>query len=286
MAKAANPVAPVKENALPAHLQSRKQERFGNTDSSDIIIPRVKLLQAISPELDAFDDAKKGNFWHNIASINMGPELIGIPILLQKSYVLWAPRGDDRGILARSDDAIHWDQPAGMEFEVQPKGSPGKVKYILGETIHTKGPKGEPALSEFGSSIPGNMKSPPAAALTYRFLWYFPDWSNLSPGVILNTRSSVRPGKELINKIDYRGVDSFGQRFKIGTVQEQGDEGPFFNYTYTADGFASKEEYDTCEELYNRFKGVSWRAADEGVDVDSKGGDDAPKAKGNVSNKF
>jgi hypothetical protein len=257
------------ESSLPAHLQGGKTTKLGNIDSTDLIIPRVKLLQAISPELDTFDAAKKGEFWHTIASQSLGNEIRGVPILLRKSYVLWAPRNDDRGILARANDGLNWDLP-GAEFKVKPKNSPHEVTYKLGKTVHER-TDGGPALSEFGSSVPGDPRSAPAAALTYQFLWFFPDFPELSPAIILNTRSSVKPAQNLISKVDMRPVDHFAQQYRIGIVQESGDEGPYYNYAYHSDGYADEQTYNTTKALFEKFNVADWRANDENEEPASGG---------------
>lgn len=261
-------VATTGNSALPAHLQGGKTERIGNIDTTDLIIPRVKLMQATSPEIteQQLENAKLGHFWHTIAGESLGNKLRGIPIILRKSYVLWAPRGDERGILARANDGLTWDN-AGMEFTVKPKKSPHNVTYKLGKTVSERTGDG-PALSEFGSSIPGDPKSPPAAALTYQFLWYFPDFQELSPAIIINTRSSVKPAQSLLSKIDMRPVDHFAQVYEIGVAQEKGADGPFFNYTYTSAGYADEAQYAITRQLFDRFKGAEWRANEEQGDTD------------------
>lgn len=280
-------VTGTKNAALPAHLQGGKTAKFGNVDSTDLIIPRVKLLQAISPEVTDNDDAKAGQFWHTIAGESLGKELLGVPIIVRKTFVLWAPRGDDRGILARAEDGLHWDN-AGMSFTVKPKNSPHEVTYKLGDTVHERTGDG-PALSEFGSSIPGDAKSPPAAALTYQLLWYFPDFPELSPALILNTRSSVKPAQNLISKIDLRPVDHYGQKYKIGITQEKGAEGPYFNYLYTSAGYSSEDEYDMAKAMYEKFSKERWKANDEETeseDISSVGGRGGGKSGPAESSKF
>lgn len=270
-------------SALPAYLQGQtKQNKIGNIDSSDKIMPRIKLMQSVSPELDAFENAKKGEFWHNVASISLGNKLRGIPIIMRKTYVLWAPRGDDRGILARANDGLHWDLP-GAEFTVKPKNSPHNVTYKLGQTVNER-VGGQVALSEFGSSIPGDAKSPPAAALTYQFLWFFPEFASFSPAVIINTRSSVKPGKDLLSKIDLRPVDHFFQAYEIGvTKQKNGTGDEFFNYTYASAGYATEDEGALTKQLFETFQSTEWRANDENEDTDGDGLDEPAggKPKGN-----
>jgi hypothetical protein len=187
---------------IPAHLAQYQKSKIGNVDSTDRIIPRVKLMQAISPELVDFPEAKAGQFWHTIAQQNMGPTIRAVPIIIRKSFVLWAPRNDDRGILARAMDGIHWD-PADAEFTVKPKGSPNPVTY------RTKGTVAESGLDKFGTSIPGDANSPPAASLTYNMMWHLVDFPELSPSIIINTRSSVKPMQQLLSRIDSKPVPHF-----------------------------------------------------------------------------
>ena len=246
-------------NDVPAHLQGYAKAKIGNVDSTDRIIPRIKLMQAISPELQDFEEAKAGQFWHTIAQQNLGPTIKAIPILIQKSYVLWAPRNDDRGILARAMDGVHWD-PADAEFRVKPKGSPTEVTYRTAKTVAESG------LAEFGTSIPGDNNSAPAASLTYNMMWYLPDYPELSPSIIINTRSSIKPMQQLLSRIDSKPVPHFCQVYDIGSIQQKGAEGPYFNFTYTGSGFADEHHAELCNGLYEQFSKGGWVANDESQD--------------------
>ena len=246
---------------LPDYLRAvHKTAKFGNVDKTDMIIPRVKLLQAISSEVTTFNNARAGNFWHTIAEEPLGNSISGIPIVIRKTYALWAPRNDDRGILARANDGIHWDQP-GAEFTIQPKNSPNKVTYKLGKTVQENG------MDQFGSSIPGNSNSVPAASLTYHVMWWFPQFQEYSPAIIINTRSSVKKAKMLISKIELRPVNHYAQKFLISSVQEQGEEGPFWNYVYTSDGYATREEYQWAEALFNSYAEAEFIPSEESDDT-------------------
>jgi hypothetical protein len=269
MAKpATKEVAPVNA-ALPAHLQGGKHSKLGNLDQSDLIIPRVKLLQALSPEVVDIEGCRPGRFWHSLAAQDMGESVLFIPIVIKKTFVLWAPRNDERGILARANDGIHW-APPNEEFRVRPKGAPKDVVWVTKDTVSASG------LAEFGSSIPGDANSPPAASLTYNILMYFPEAPDLSPSVIINTRSAVKHAKALISKIEHRPTDHFGQKFMMTVMNDKSAEGPFFNYNYSAAGWASEEEYATCSALYARFKETEFRATDEQEETVSNASADVP----------
>lgn len=259
-----NEVTNPNNGGIPAHLAKFQKAKIGNVDVTDQVIPRIKLMQAISPELQEFNNAKAGTFWHTIANENLGDKLLAIPIVIRKSFILWSPRNDDRGILARAMDGIHWDVP-NAEFTVKPKGSPNSVTY------NTKGTVAESRLDQFGSSIPGDPQSVPAASLTYNMLWYFPELPQYSPSVIINTRSGVKPMQQLLSKIDNKPVAHYVQMYTIGIVQQKGAEGPYFNYTYTGAGFADEHVAALTASLYEKYADSAWQANDETNDTSEDG---------------
>lgn len=270
-------------SALPAHLQGGRKAKVGNLDTSDMIIPRVKLIQGISPEVTgatAIDGAKVGEFWHTIMQQSLGSKLLAIPILIKKSQILWAPRNDDRGILARSTDGIHWDEGfANMEFEVKPKGAPRAIKYNTGANVAASG------LAEFGSSVPGDPKSPPALSLTYNMMWFFPDYPDISPAVIINARGSVKKAKLLISNLEMSSVDHYGRLFYIGTTDEMSDDGPYKGFSYTGAGFVEDEAlYNRAKSLFEMYSAAEWKPSDETEEEPANGGG-AAKPKGDVADE-
>jgi hypothetical protein len=275
-----NAIVP-KSDSLPAHLGAGKTTGFGNTDSTDLIIPRIKLLQPLSPEVEAFNEAKAGHFWHTILAENLGREMVAIPINVRKSYVLWAPRGDDRGILARANDAIHWDPPEG-EFKVKFKQDPATYTWKLAKTVAESG------LGDFGSSRPGDPKSVPAAALTYEFLFYFPELGSCA--LIINTRGSVKAGQRLISMVEAKPRDHYLQRYKIGVKKETGSGGDDYdNYVYAGDGYVDADTAEITSALYAKFNKAVYKANDEHDDTDAGPATDKaspPKAARDGKSKF
>src|SRR5690348_5043008 len=98
---------------LPAFVQ--EHARLGTLD--ELEIPRLKLLQASSPELTEYDNAKEGEFWHSLMHESFGPMVRICPIYIDWHFIMWRPREAGGGILARADDGKHWT-PADTEFTV------------------------------------------------------------------------------------------------------------------------------------------------------------------------
>jgi hypothetical protein len=249
---------------LPDYLKDLvgKQEKLGNLDETDRIVPRLQLLQALSPEVTTYDNAKAGVFWHNTRRENLGTTVKAIFITVRKSVILWAPRGDDRQMLARSNDCVHWDNP-NMEFQVKPKGASKPIIW------NTKGSVKESGLLEFGSSIPGDNRSNPAASLTYSVMWFLPDIN--SAVVMINTRSQIKPTQQLFELIDMRKVPHYTQQWELAVTQEKGAEGPYFNIAYKAAGYPPKEVAEHTKLLYDKYKVMDWAASEEAEKDDPRG---------------
>lgn len=252
-------------SALPAYLQGKQKEHvIGNIDQTDLVIPRIKLLQSGSPEVEQFDAAKSGEFWHTVLQESLGKSIVGIPIVLRKTQVLWAPRGDDRGILARSRDGVNWDPPRG-EFKVKFKGNPKEYTWKLAPTVAESG------LDQFGSSRDDDPESPPASALTYEILWWFPDAGMTKPAIVLNSRGSVNVCKRLLSVIDAKPADHFYQMYSINSVVAKGPTNEnYFGYQYISMGFAEEEDGEKARKMFEYYKDVAFRASDERSD-DSDG---------------
>jgi hypothetical protein len=238
---------------------------LGNLDASDIKPPEVKLLQATSPECAEQPGAVAGSFWLTGQNINLGPEIApATPIILRKSYVLWNPtKGLDSKVpLAVASDGVHWDIP-NQTFEVYFPNNRTPYKWATKRTVAESG------LDKFGSSQPDNPRSTPAASMTYQMLWAFrlPD-GRPQLGVITNSRTGIKPMKELFGMIDGKGVDHFFQRFRIQAIRISLRPGEyFFGYKYFAvdNSDMSEAEGDSYKALHERFRkaGFSTSMADE-----------------------
>jgi len=277
----ANEITPIRPNALPAYLQGQaKTERIGNIDRADMVIPRIKLLSAVNSEPTDFENAKAGEFWHTSLNESLGKEIIGIPLVARKTYVLWAPRGDERQILARSRDAIHWDPPEG-EFQVKFPKNPRTYTWRLAPTV------AESRLDQFGTSRDDDPQSTPAATLTYEVLWMFPERMDLGASIILNSRGSVKAAQKLFSMIDAKPVDHFYQLYSIGVVLDKGPENStYYNYQYKGLGYADESDGEIARSLFMQYKDMAFRANDERVEDTPSNGGGRPSATRDANTKF
>lgn len=179
-----------------------------NIDSSDLELPRVKLIQALSAEVD--DGESPGTYFHNVAEVSLGDEIRIVPVHLFKSFMLWRPQDDGGGLLARAMDAINWQPPQG-EFKVKINKATKEVTWKLAPTVKESG------LDQWGTEDPDNPQSPPAATKMINVVCWSPDFPDLGLFVFTFQKGSLKIGTRLVTKIGMSVVPSFGMIYKFGS---------------------------------------------------------------------
>ena len=254
---------------------------FGNVTADDMIIPRLKVLQGMSPETQ--DDPKtypSGDLYHSTLGAVLGEELHIVPLQIKRSIELWSPREMNEGLLARSADGIHWDKP-NTKFDVRIEGK----KY----TWDTKGSVGESGLNEFGTSKPGNDKSAPAAALTYRLALYIIDKAALSPCLMIASRMAALQVKELITRVSTRyggGTPFHAQRYRLVSTQMVRGPNKFYVPVFHNDGdIEDTELLNTLLGYAHAMQKINVRTEDERLE--DEGAQSAPsRPKGNRASEL
>jgi hypothetical protein len=246
----------------PAYLQELEKrgpvQNRDNFDSTDVTIPRIKLLQALSAEIENFDTAKAGIFWHTGLDLPLDQEFPFVIVSRRKRYLLVAPLEDGQGILARSEDFINWVPPHGR-FEIKIKGRKTPVVWTLAPTVAESG------LDKWGSYNPDDENSPPAATIFYEYLILLPEHMDFGPVVLSLTRSQIKKAKKGLNdKIQMHasaGRPMQALIFVAKVVKEEGQEGAYFNFQFTSGGFAPKPIFDQAWEMKDALR--IYRVQDE-----------------------
>lgn len=228
-----------------------------NLDQSDLEIPRIKLIQALSPELTQFDYLRPGMLWHTAAEQVIEQPFIGVPIYVDKRYILWNPRDSGGGILARADDGVHWS-PSNSEFAVKldKKDGGGLVKWKTRKTVQESG------LAEWGSMNPQDPNSPPAATLMYSYVLGFPEL-DLPVAVISFQRSSVRIGRQLNTKIKTVRAPLFAMKFAFSSADAKNKVGQEFkNFQFQGAGLLQPDD-----PLYLEYRGMNREMTERGLQI-------------------
>ena len=222
----------------------RKYASQGGLGLGDGEIPRLKLLQARSPELIKFDNAREGEFWHSLIDDRLGSTIRICPIYIDWRFVLWRPREAGGGILARADDGKHW-APADTEFTVK-LASGHEVKWRTARTVAASG------LNKRGSYNPTDPKSPPAATRMYSIVCSFPDQRDLPLAVMTLQRAGARAAAKLIGKLKVLRAPSFGVIVEMTSVERKSPSDGVYDHSFEV--FSPVQDKVFYEENFARYR--------------------------------
>ncbi len=222
----------------------RRYASQGGLGVGDGEIPRLKLLQAQSPELIKFNNAREGEFWHSLIDDCIGSTVRICPIYIDWRFILWRPPEAGGGILARADDGKHWIPPD-TEFTVKLK-SGDEVKWQTARTVAASG------LNRRGSYNPGDPKSPPAATRMYSIVCSFPDRRDLPPAVVILQRAATRAATKLIGKLKLLRAPSFGVIVEMASLERKSPSRESYGYGFEV--VSPVEDKTFYEENFARYR--------------------------------
>lgn len=231
---------------VPEHLREHAGEGIETLGSDAFGVPLIKLMQALSPELEDHDDMKQGHYLNTVTQTNLGVEFLIVPVWVSQSAMLWRPRKDGGGILARADDGINWDQP-NTEFDVKVDGR--SVTWNTGKNVPASG------LLNFGSEAPGSKR--PAATRYINVVCYLPEHPDSPPAILPFSRTGYKAGTKLNQQLAGGGAPSWGRVFQISSKKESGAEGDYYVPTVKAMGFVNDEATTrVTKAMYEQFKSM------------------------------
>lgn len=109
-----NQVTTVVQNTMPAFLQGMTSNRgTENVTTEDLIIPRLEIVQSLSPcrkksDPAYIDGAEEGLLYNNVTRELYGPDALVMPVFYKKEWLIWKDRlkgGGFRGAFASELEA-------------------------------------------------------------------------------------------------------------------------------------------------------------------------------------
>lgn len=225
--KSVKPVAPhpALDNKNSSIIASGKQRGLeSGVEQEDLIIPRAKLMQALSPELAELPNLKT-NCIINSLTKELLPETF-IPIFMFKNYIKFNPR--------KKDDL-------GFDTNYEP----GALIWRTNDPL-------DPRVKETKFGDNGEL---PTATTFINFFSYFPGVP--MPIIISFSKTSYKVGKQLLSLAKFSGGDLFSRKYKLTSVMESNDVATYAIFKVAGLGAVSNEEYQTGEDLWNNYSSIT-----------------------------
>ena len=211
-------------NELPEWLRDKAVVRGAeNVTTDDMIIPRIELVQALSParkKTDAayIEGAEEGMLYNNVTRELYGEGVTVVPVYYTKQFLVWKDRKSGGG------------------------GSNGFRGAFATEAL------ARDAITQLGEE--GLEVSD-----TAQHFVLVKSGDSWQEAVISMAKSKMKVSKRWNSLIRMTNTDSFSRAYKLSAVTETNARNEsYFNFGITPLGFVSKDVYDRAEKLYETIR--------------------------------
>ena len=211
-------------NELPEWLRDKAVVRGAeNVTTDDMIIPRIELVQALSParkKTDAayIEGAEEGMLYNNVTRELYGEGVTVVPVYYTKQFLVWKDRKSGGG------------------------GSNGFRGAFATETL------ARDAITQLGEE--GLEVSD--TAQHFVLVKTGDSWQE---AVISMAKSKMKVSKRWNSLIRMTNTDSFSRAYKLTAVTETNARNEsYFNFGITPLGYVAKDVYDRAEKLYETIR--------------------------------
>lgn len=224
-------------NEVPDYIKQGQARGSEEVKASDMVLPRLEIVQALSPIKETNEDAKEGYLFNSVTQEVIGDVAYFVPVYFRMEYLVWKDNDQGGGFFgsfntaaeaeARKAEAVSGgENPEYLEIVDTP------VQYGLRVT-----PSGE-----------------------------------IEQIVISMAKTKAKVSRKWNAMIQITGGDRFSRVYKITTFRDENKKGQkFFNYVVQPAGFTPKAAYEQAEQLYTVLKTQDFRVAHDSVIDDGEG---------------
>lgn len=212
---------------VPEHIRAAAEQGMTrgseNVDMQDMVIPRIELVQALSPCIDPakpeyIEGAQPGMFFNSVTRELFGNSVIVCPVYFRKQWLAWR------------------DRKAGGGFG----GAFDSVQEAQ-ERINTEADADQWEATETAQQI---------------VLVYNQETGETTEAVVSMSRTKLKVSRQWNSLIRINGFDRFSRIYELFGVDESNAQ----NQSYKNLGvryieFAPKDVYEKAEALYNSIAG-------------------------------
>jgi len=194
-----------------------------NVGTDDMIIPRIELIQALSPVRKKSDPAyiegaEEGMLYNNVTLTLYGTEVTVVPVYYTKQFLVWKDRKAGGG------------------------GSNGFRGAFATKELADR------AIAELAEEALEVSDT----AQHFVLVRNGEDWQE---AVISMAKSKVKVSKRWNSLMRLSNTDSFSRAYKLSaTTETNARNESYFNFNVAALGFVNKELYERAEKLYETIR--------------------------------
>lgn len=222
-------LAKTHDEDAPKWLQPVKEEDvvegLENMRPGDLLVPRLVLLQALSPQVNEGDNIA-GQIINSITGevwIDKDEKENFIPVYHYIEWIQWGDRDLKEGIIARSLD---------------PNGKLAQMAMRAQKYTDSKGVE-QFMVTEY-----------------HNIVTIFPEIDDKMPIIISCAKTNHKKGRKLLGLARYRGrYPLYAGQYSIQSNMEENQAGQkYYVFDFANAGWAAKELFEALKELYSQIK--------------------------------
>jgi len=222
---------------VPAYMNQGAARGSEEVKASDMVLPRLELVQSQSPIKDTNEDAKEGFLFNSVTQEIYGDLAYFVPVYYRMEWLIWKDQDKGGGFFG--------------SFTTQADAEKRRAEVIAGgeepeeiEIVDTP--------VQYGLRITTEGK--------------------MEQIVISMARTKAKVSRKWNAMIQIAGGDRFSRVYKISSFKDENKKGQkFFNYVVQPAGFTPKAAYEQAEQLYTVLKTQDFRVAHDSVIDDGEG---------------
>jgi hypothetical protein len=223
---------PIKKENIKMELTKKEETSILRTgvqhgfeepvEKDDLIIPRAKLLQALSPEVQESPSEFHQGMIINSLTRETLPDIF-IPVFKFTQWIRFNPRNQ-------------------KDPEFNSSFGPGDIIWRSSDPY-------DPRVKKEGEFGPDGER--PLATKFLNFLSYFP--GQMMPIVISFANTSYRAGKQLLSLAKFSGKHMYARKYTLGCKQESNDMGTYFILTVRLSSDSEDKDVAIAESWWRDY---------------------------------
>ena len=221
----------------PAYLNQGAARGSEEVKSSDMVLPRLEIVQAQSPIKEENDDIKEGWLFNSVTGEVYGDLVYFIPVYFRLEYLIWKDQDEGGGFFGAFNTMAEAEV---RKAEVVADGENPDFIEVVDTPV------------QYGLRITPEGKTEQI--------------------VISMSKSKAKVSRKWNSMIQIVGGDRFSRVYKVTTFTDENKQGKKFkNCVVQPGGFTPEVAYRQAEALYHVLKTQDFRVAHETV-VENEGG--------------
>lgn len=215
------------QDQVPDYIKKDEGRGSENVGVDDIVIPRLEVIQALSPQVKDGDPkfneaARPGMLINSVTQQVYGKEVMVIPVYYTKQWLVWKARKDKDG-----------------------KPLEGGFFGAFNDEISAK----ERAEEEGGEEANIEIIDTPQ----HLCLLVNRDSGSIDEIMISMPRTKAKISRNWNSMVRLAGGDRFSRAYRISTQLEKKTQGDYYNFVVAQSGFPAKVLYERAEKLYEQI---------------------------------